>query len=178
MYGVPVAAWPVLEEHLGHGLVVLLSPGSESVAALISGRPDLAEELLAPWRRIAEARPRLLRGLPLGLRHVIFHSGLLLVRGTVEARGPRRTMVGEMVWDLEAVAATRRDHGPQAALDLIGHTTTAPTTPVAAGEGASGRALQDGTAGSQLHAWADLQPTGSRAADLRRLGHRSSGSAG
>jgi error-prone DNA polymerase len=45
--------------------------------------------------------------------HTIFHSGLLLVRGTVEARGPRRTVVGEMVWDLEAVAAVRRDHGPR-----------------------------------------------------------------
>ncbi len=44
--------------------------------------------------------------------HTVFHSGMLLVRGTVEARGPRRTVVGEMVWDLEEVAAARRDHGP------------------------------------------------------------------
>ncbi|MFE2342918.1 DNA polymerase III subunit alpha, partial [Streptomyces sp. NPDC059431] len=39
--------------------------------------------------------------------HTVFHSGLLLVRGTVEARGPRRTVVGRMVWDLEEVAAAR-----------------------------------------------------------------------
>ncbi|WTF00401.1 hypothetical protein OHB14_01945 [Streptomyces sp. NBC_01613] len=41
----------------------------------------------------------------------VFHSGLLLVRGTVEVRGPRRTVVGEMAWDLDEVAAARRDHG-------------------------------------------------------------------
>ncbi|MEZ0096185.1 DNA-directed DNA polymerase III PolC, partial [Streptacidiphilus sp. EB129] len=51
--------------------------------------------------------------------HTVFHCGLLLVRGSVEARGPRRTVVGEMVWDLEELAAVRRDHGPQAALDLL-----------------------------------------------------------
>ncbi|QIB49568.1 DNA polymerase III subunit alpha [Streptomyces aureoverticillatus] len=107
--------------------------------------------------------------------HTVFHCGLLLVRGTVEARGPRRTVVGEMAWDLEAVAATRRDHGPQAALDLLGHSSTAPTppqpsTPAGTAETTPGRVLKDGTAGSQLHAWADLQPAGSRAADLRRLG--------
>ncbi|WP_326708077.1 DNA polymerase III subunit alpha [Streptomyces sp. NBC_01474] len=115
--------------------------------------------------------------------HTVFHSGLLLVRGTVEARGPRRTVVGEMVWDLEAVAAARRDHGPQAALDLLGQVAPAPTpaqpdTPVDATAGKPGRVLTDGTAGSQLHAWADLQPAGTRSADLRRLGHRSPGSAG
>lgn len=54
--------------------------------------------------------------------HTVFHSGLLLVRGTVEARGPRRTVVGAMAWDLEEVAAARRDLGPQAALDLLGRT--------------------------------------------------------
>ncbi|MFD8765041.1 DNA polymerase III subunit alpha [Streptomyces mirabilis] len=108
--------------------------------------------------------------------HTIFHSGLLLVRGTVEARGPRRTVVGEMVWDLEAVAAARRDHGPQAALDLLGHDTTAATP---AGPGApKPRVLEDGTAGATLSAWADLQPAGTRSADLRRLGHRSQGSPG
>lgn len=48
--GVPVAPWPVLQEHLGPGLVVLLGPSSEPVAALMTGRPDLAEHLLMPWR--------------------------------------------------------------------------------------------------------------------------------
>ncbi|MEW1699413.1 DNA polymerase III subunit alpha [Streptomyces sp. NPDC091278] len=105
--------------------------------------------------------------------HTIFHHGLLLVRGTVEARGPRRTVVGEMVWDLEELATARRDHGPQAALDLLGRApaptppqpTTAPRTP------------PDGTTGTRRHPGNDLQPTGTRA-DLTRLGHRSPGSAG
>ncbi|WP_405784461.1 DNA polymerase III subunit alpha [Streptomyces sp. NBC_01378] len=125
--------------------------------------------------------------------HTIFHSGLLLVRGTVEKRGldrpgeghqARRTVVGEMVWDLEEVAAVRRDHGVQAATELIGRSGPAPTPPQPAPSpapdtaAARGRALTDGTAGAQLHAWADLQPAGTRAADLRRLGHRSPGSAG
>lgn len=87
------------------------------------------------------------------------HSGLLLVRGTVEARGPRRTVVGQAVWDLDTVAAARRDHGPQAALALLGHTTPAPTPAQPSepdnADAAGGRVLNDGTAGSQLHAWAD-----------------------
>ncbi|MFF2430937.1 DNA polymerase III subunit alpha [Streptomyces mirabilis] len=107
--------------------------------------------------------------------HTVFHSGMLLVRGTVEARGPRRTVVGEMVWDLEEVAAARRDYGPQAALDMLGRTTPAPTP---AQPAAPQRTLTDGTAGARLHPYADLQPAGSRSADLRRLGHRSQGSAG
>ncbi|MFI1177514.1 DNA polymerase III subunit alpha [Streptomyces melanogenes] len=106
--------------------------------------------------------------------HTVFHSGLLLVRGTVEARGPRRTVVGEMVWDLEEVAAARRDHGPQAALDLLGRTHPSPTP----AQPAPQRVLADGTAGAKLSAWADLQPAGTRSADLRRLGHQSQGSAG
>ncbi|MFF7953955.1 DNA polymerase III subunit alpha [Streptomyces griseorubiginosus] len=107
--------------------------------------------------------------------HTVFHSGLLLVRGKVEARGPRRTVVGEMAWDLDEVAAARRDHGPQAALDLLGRTTPSPTP---AGPAAPQRTLTDGTAGARLHPYADLQPAGTRSADLRRLGHRSQGSAG
>ncbi|MFD0069138.1 DNA polymerase III subunit alpha, partial [Streptomyces sp. NPDC127574] len=107
--------------------------------------------------------------------HTVFHSGLLLVRGTVEARGPRRTVVGQMVWDLEEVAAARRDHGPQAALDLLGRPSPAPT-PAQPGTAAPQRTLTDGTAGAKLHPYADLQPAGTRSADLRRLGHRSQGS--
>ncbi|GAA3084847.1 hypothetical protein GCM10010449_05780 [Streptomyces rectiviolaceus] len=57
--GVPVVAWQVLEEHLGDGLVVLLGPTSEPVQALMSGRADMAEELLAPWHRTAKAGLRL-----------------------------------------------------------------------------------------------------------------------
>ncbi|MEV6250625.1 DNA polymerase III subunit alpha [Streptomyces sp. NPDC051742] len=107
--------------------------------------------------------------------HTIFHNGLLLVRGTVEARGPRRTVVGQRVWDLEKLAAARRDHGPQAVLDLLDHASPAPTP---AQPATPPRTLVDGTTGARLHPYADLQPAGSRSADLTRLGHSSSGSAG
>ncbi|WP_415953850.1 DNA polymerase III subunit alpha [Streptomyces sp. KLOTTS4A1] len=113
--------------------------------------------------------------------HTVFHSGLLLVRGTVEKRGNRRTVVGQMAWDLDHVATTRRDDGPEAALQLLGRTTPAPTPPHTTTEApapTAGRALKDGTAGAKLNAWSDLQPAGTRTADVRRLGHRSPGSAG
>ncbi|MCX4826168.1 DNA polymerase III subunit alpha [Streptomyces sp. NBC_01142] len=105
--------------------------------------------------------------------HTIFHHGLLLVRGTVEARGPRRTVVGEMAWDLDELAAARATHGPQALLDMLGQ---APA-PTPAQSGPS-RTIPDGTAGARLHPWSDLQPAGSRSAELTRLGHKSQGSAG
>lgn len=105
--------------------------------------------------------------------HTIFHNGLLLVRGTVEARGPRRTVVGEMAWDLDSLATTRATHGPQAVLDLLDQKPV--HTPV---QSAPSRTIPDGTAGARLHPYADLQPAGSRSADLTRLGHRSQGSAG
>ncbi|MFE7948190.1 DNA polymerase III subunit alpha [Streptomyces sp. NPDC057426] len=107
--------------------------------------------------------------------HTIFHNGLLLVRGTVEARGPRRTVVGQMVWDLEELASARSDHGPQAVLDLLGRTSAAPTP---AQPAAPSRTLVDPTTGARLHPYADLQPAGTRSADLTQLGHTSPGSAG
>lgn len=61
--------------------------------------------------------------------HTVFHAGVLLVRGTVEARGPRRTVVGAMAWDLDEIAAARRDQGPQAAFDLLGRAALARTRP-------------------------------------------------
>lgn len=110
--------------------------------------------------------------------HTVFHSGLLLVRGTVERRGNRRTVVGEMAWDLDQVAAARRDHGPQTALKLLGRAAPAPTPAQPTPSGAPPRTLPDGTAGARLHPYADLQPAGTRSPDLRRLGHRSPGSPG
>ncbi|MFF8914487.1 DNA polymerase III subunit alpha [Streptomyces sp. NPDC015032] len=104
--------------------------------------------------------------------HTVFHSGLLLVRGTVQVRGTRRTVVGTMAWDLDRIAAARRDHGPEAALTLLGadHPHPTPAQPR--------RTLADGTTGARLHPYADLQPAGSRSADLKKLGHTSPGSAG
>ncbi|MGW7315750.1 DNA polymerase III subunit alpha [Streptomyces sp. NPDC054865] len=107
--------------------------------------------------------------------HTIFHSALLLVRGTVEARGPRRTVVGQMVWDLEELATARRDHGPEAVLTLLGQNELAPTP---AQNGTPARTLANGTTGARLHPYADLQPAGTRAADLQALGYTSPGSPG
>ncbi|WP_327349967.1 DNA polymerase III subunit alpha [Streptomyces sp. NBC_01321] len=104
--------------------------------------------------------------------HTVFHSGLLLVRGTVQVRGTRRTVVGTMAWDLDRIAAARRDHGPEAALALLGadHPHPTPAQPR--------RTLVNGTTGARLHPYADLRPAGSRAADLKKLGYTSPGSAG
>ncbi|MFJ9901108.1 DNA polymerase III subunit alpha, partial [Streptomyces sp. NPDC091280] len=55
----PVVSWPVLREYAGQDLVVLLGPASEPVRALSSGRPDIAEQLLAPWRELAGEELRL-----------------------------------------------------------------------------------------------------------------------
>ncbi|GAA4045650.1 DNA polymerase III subunit alpha [Streptomyces shaanxiensis] len=104
--------------------------------------------------------------------HTVFHSGLLLVRGTVQVRGTRRTVVGTMAWDLDEIAAARRDNGPEAALALLGESRPHPTP------AQPQRTLADGTAGARLHPYADLQPAGTRSADLKKFGHRSSGSAG
>ncbi|WP_128375567.1 DNA polymerase III subunit alpha [Streptomyces cavernae] len=118
--------------------------------------------------------------------YTVFHSGLLLVRGTVQVRGTRRTVVGTMAWDLDEIAAARRDHGPEAALALLGadHPQPTPAEPQSSPDQAQPapaqpqRTLANGTTGARLHPYADLQTAGSRSADLRKLGHRSPGSAG
>ncbi|MFD4030957.1 DNA polymerase III subunit alpha [Streptomyces sp. NPDC058637] len=104
--------------------------------------------------------------------HTVFHSGLLLVRGTVQVRGSRRTVVGTMAWDLDEIAAARRDDGPEAALALLGAGRPHPTP------AQRGRTLVNGTTGARLHPYADLQPAGTRSADLKKFGHTSPGSAG
>ncbi|AVH59580.1 MULTISPECIES: DNA polymerase III subunit alpha [Streptomyces] len=104
--------------------------------------------------------------------HTVFHSGLLLVRGTVQVRGTRRTVVGTMAWDLDEIAAARRDNGPEAALALLGadHPQPTPAQPR--------RTLANSTTGARLHPYADLRPAGSRSADLKKFGYTSPGSAG
>ncbi|MEU9991308.1 DNA polymerase III subunit alpha [Streptomyces sp. NPDC048045] len=104
--------------------------------------------------------------------HTVFHSGLLLVRGTVQVRGTRRTVVGAMAWDLDEIASARRDNGPEAALALLGESRPHPTP------AQPRRTLVNGTTGARLHPYADLQPAGTRSADLKKFGHRSPGSAG
>ncbi|MCX4574005.1 DNA polymerase III subunit alpha [Streptomyces sp. NBC_01571] len=116
--------------------------------------------------------------------YTVFHSGLLLVRGTVQVRGTRRTVVGTMAWDLDEIAAARRDNGPEAALALLGagHPHPTPAQPVRGRPqpvpAPPRRTLANGTTGARLHPYADLQPAGTRSADLKKFGHRSPGSAG
>jgi hypothetical protein len=55
----PVVSWATLRAFADNDLVVLLGPSSEPVRALSAGRPDVAEQLLAPWRELAGERLRL-----------------------------------------------------------------------------------------------------------------------
>ncbi|UXY32391.1 helix-hairpin-helix domain-containing protein [Streptomyces sp. HUAS TT20] len=106
--------------------------------------------------------------------HTIFHSGLLLVRGQVQRRGRRNTLTGQRVWDLDELAAARRDHGPEAVTRLLGDALLPATS---SARPRPHRTLPMET-GAALHPWADLQPAGTRSADLTKLGHTSPGSAG
>ncbi|MFI1867003.1 DNA polymerase III subunit alpha [Streptomyces jumonjinensis] len=122
--------------------------------------------------------------------HTVFHSGLLLVRGTVQRRGGRATVVGTMAWDLEALATARRDGGPAAVHRLLGSAGQGPGQ--AAGRQGPGQAAGSRRpvrrtipqeTGASLHPWADLRPAGSTtpaapSPDLRTLGYTSPGSAG
>lgn len=55
----PVVSWSALRAYVDQDLVVLLGPASEPVRALSAGRPDVAEQLLAPWRELAGERLRM-----------------------------------------------------------------------------------------------------------------------
>ncbi|WP_018382912.1 DNA polymerase III subunit alpha [Wenjunlia vitaminophila] len=137
--------------------------------------------------------------------HTVFHSWLLLVRGTVRRRGPRSlSVVGSLCWNLDELAAAHREGGLAAVRDLLA-TPDAAAEPVGGGperspghgpEQPPGRSLELST-GYTLHPWADLRPagtpaagTGSRTAPAgspaptstprptRRMWHSSPGSAG
>ncbi|WP_156722495.1 DNA polymerase III subunit alpha [Streptomyces apocyni] len=134
--------------------------------------------------------------------HTVFHSFLLLVRGTVQRRGPRSlTVTGEMVWDLAELAALYREGGMAAVADRLarspddaeyttdghagdGHPTDGHTTEGHAADGhpadgrpADGRRIRMST-GYQMHPWADLRPAGDPSPSGRKLWHSSPGSAG
>ncbi|WP_030811484.1 DNA polymerase III subunit alpha [Streptomyces sp. NRRL S-337] len=132
--------------------------------------------------------------------HTVFHSWLLLVRGTVQRRGPRSlSVVGSAAWNLAELAELRREGGLEA---VAARLAAEPDRPAAGqgtaagpgageepaegpGEGAEpepagagpGRTIRLET-GYELHPWADLQPPGERAATGRKLWHASPGSAG
>ncbi|MGW3648331.1 DNA polymerase III subunit alpha [Streptomyces sp. NPDC000878] len=104
--------------------------------------------------------------------HTVFHSGLLLVRGTVARRAPRAfSITGTAAWDLAELIDLYRDGGPAAVADHL----TRPTTGV--GPAAAHRTITQPT-GYELHPWADLQPPGAPVVNGRTFHHSSPGSAG
>ncbi|WP_030414070.1 DNA polymerase III subunit alpha [Streptomyces sp. NRRL S-1448] len=132
--------------------------------------------------------------------HTVFHSWLLLVRGTVQRRGPRSlSVVGSAAWNLAELAELRREGGLEAVAARLAAEPDRPTAGQGAaagpgsgeepgagpGEGAEpepagagpGRTIRLET-GYEMHPWADLQPPGERAATGRKLWHASPGSAG
>ncbi|GAB2921302.1 DNA polymerase III subunit alpha [Streptomyces mayteni] len=128
--------------------------------------------------------------------HTVFHSWLLLVRGTVQRRGPRTlSVVGQAAWDLAELADLRRTGG----LDAVAERLAAPPPKSEESEeseepeggaestGGSGDTADAETVerrielstGYTLHPWADLRPAGdSTKSAPRKLWHASSGSAG
>ncbi|MEY9967622.1 error-prone DNA polymerase [Streptacidiphilus sp. MAP12-16] len=118
--------------------------------------------------------------------HTVFHSGLLLVRGTLQRRGGRGiSIVGTAAWDLQELADLRQSSEGLDAVatrlaDSPGAEAAAQGADRPAGRGvgpAVERRLRE-TTGAELHPWADLQPAGDRSAPARRLWHASPGSAG
>ncbi|MEU3042686.1 MULTISPECIES: DNA polymerase III subunit alpha [Streptomyces] len=121
--------------------------------------------------------------------HTVFHSWLLLVRGTVQRRGARSlSVVGTAAWNLADLIELRRDQGLEAvAAHLAADPDQVPET-------APGRRIRMST-GYEMNAWADLRPAGPgpdatgtppapagitrpETAGNGRLWHRSQGSAG
>jgi error-prone DNA polymerase len=88
--------------------------------------------------------------------HTVFHSTLLLVRGVVQRRGPRASVVAHMCWDLAELAAVRRDQGPEAAALLLtgrsrhatAHGAQATRPPTALGRPVSRQVLTSSSPGS------------------------------
>jgi error-prone DNA polymerase len=111
----------------------------------------------------------------------VFHSFLLLVRGTIARRGPRSlSVVGNQAWNLADLAAARQSGGLDAVLRLLATTATHPTTATDTdtdGATAPDRVITLPT-GYTLAPWADLQPAGDDATATRKLWTSSPGSAG
>lgn len=108
--------------------------------------------------------------------HTVFHSNLLLVRGTLTRRPPRAfSITGTAAWDLAELIELHRDGGPAAVADRLAR-------PAAPGRRAGTRRTLTQPTGYALHPWADLKPPGTPAAltalDGRTFHHASPGSAG
>ena len=108
--------------------------------------------------------------------HTVFHSFLLLVRGTIARRGPRSlSVVGAQAWNLAELAAARETGG----LDAVHRLLTVHPAPDGGTDGGTApeRVLTLPT-GYTLAPWADLQPAGDDATATRKLWTSSPGSAG
>ncbi|MFT2017463.1 DNA polymerase III subunit alpha [Streptomyces sp. 796.1] len=111
--------------------------------------------------------------------HTVFHSSLLLVRGTLARRPPRAfSITGTAAWDLAELIDLYRAGGPGAVADRLAR-------PEAAARRAGPRRTLTQPTGYALHPWADLQPPGTPAGhaaltalDGRAFHHASPGSAG
>lgn len=115
--------------------------------------------------------------------HTVFHSSLLLVRGTLARRPPRAfSITGTAAWDLAELIGLYREGGPAAVADRL-------TRPETAARRAGPRRTITQSTGYALHPWADLQPPGTSAAAAltvnaldtlkgRSFHHASPGSAG
>lgn len=105
----------------------------------------------------------------------MFHSFLLLVRGTIARRGPRSlSVVGNQAWNLSDLAGARESGGMDAVLRQLAATATHPDLP---GPEAEDRVITLPT-GYTLAPWADLQPAGEDTTATRNLWSSSPGSAG
>ncbi|MER5718595.1 DNA polymerase III subunit alpha [Streptomyces sp. NPDC002132] len=135
--------------------------------------------------------------------HTVFHSWLLLVRGTVQRRGPRSlSVVGAAAWNLAELLEVRREEGLEGVASRLAEPPgPAPDADADAEAGGparrrlagsdglpapAGSAAQDAMerrrirlpTGYEMHPWADLRPAGEGPAVGRKLWHQSPGSAG
>ncbi|WP_059008674.1 DNA polymerase III subunit alpha [Streptomyces specialis] len=117
----------------------------------------------------------------------VFHSWLLLVRGTVQRRGPRTlSVVGQAAWDLAELAELRRTGGLDAVAERLAGGDGGPAGGSGGGNDGEEKREEPGpvdrriemSTGYTLHPWADLKPPGDPAKAPRKLWHSSPGSAG
>lgn len=112
--------------------------------------------------------------------HTVFHSWLLLVRGTVQRRGPRSlSVVGTVAWNLAELLELRAEGG----LAAVSAKLAEPLAEVPEEPPSAARRITLST-GFELNPWADLKPAGADTAATGRtlaggkLWHQSQGSAG
>lgn len=103
----------------------------------------------------------------------VFHSWLLLARGTVRRTGPRGvSLTASAAWDLAALQRLRDEHGIAAVRELLA------TVPEPAA-GPTGHRVLVHPSGFRQSPYADLRPPGEAAKDApRKLWHSSPGSPG